>query len=260
MGKPEERYNVLKSIYFLNRRMSWAHAVQGIDISRCFEYTEAYLQLSSIGRGQHILDIGSYRSPFPAFLIQQGYRVSMVDIDSSVSMQKVWIRRALGFNACFSIIIANGMHLPFSASSIDGVTCISSIEHLPGDGDMWMAREIGRVLRPEGYCFLSVPYMVTSKEGRWGKWFQRWYDMPSAVARILKPSGLFWISHGFLMGDTIGKMVDMWYSLPRIMRHSLSWFHILLFPAAFEKDRANQWDSRVLWMLLQKQDAALQKI
>ena len=256
MGENGERYKVLKSIYFLNSRMSWTHKVQGVDISRCFEYTEAYLRLRSIRKGQHILDIGSYRSPFPAFLAQQGYRVFALDLDYSVAMQKIWVCRALGHDAHLSIIIADGTRMPFSTSSFDGVTCISSIEHLPENGDVWMAREIGRILRPGGYCFLSVPYMVMPKEGRWGKWFQRWYDFPSAVARLLKPSGLFLVSYGFLMGGTVGKIADIWYALPRIMRHSLSWFHIFLFPMAFDKDRANQQDARVLWMLLQKRNAA----
>ncbi|MGB9898057.1 methyltransferase domain-containing protein [Thermanaerothrix sp.] len=250
--KKDTRYEALKSIYLLNSRMSWMHKVQGVDISRCFEYTEAYMQLASIDHCKHILDIGTYRSPFPVFLVQQGYQVSIVDIDKSVARQRKWICKAVGHEARVSIIVGDGICLPFSASSFPGITCISTIEHLPGEGDMRMAREIGRVLQSGGYCFLSVPYMVTATEGRWGKWFQRWYDIPTAVSRLVKPSGLHLVSYGFLMGGMIGKAADVWYALPRLVRHFLSWFHFFLFPAAFEKDSASQWDARVLWLLLQK--------
>ncbi len=251
--KEYTRYEILKSMYLVNSRMSWAHKVQGIDISRCFEYTEAYMQLTSVGCCERILDIGSYRSPFPAFLVQQGYQVSIVDIDWSTAKQKKWIHKAVGYNTSVSIIIGDGTCLPFSDSSFPGITCISTIEHLSGNGDMCMAREIGRVLQPGGYCFLSIPYMITAKEGRWGKWFQRWYDISTAASRLVRPSGLHLISYGFLMGGLIGKLADVWYMLPRAMRHSLSWLHFfLLFPMAFEKDSASQRDAKVLWLFLQK--------
>lgn len=247
-----DRYGVLKQIYLLNSRMSWAHKFQGIDISRCFEYTEAYIKLSLIGLRDPILDIGSYRSPFPAFLLEQGYRVSMLDIDYRVVKQRRWVYNAIGRNEKFSIVIADGTFQPFSDSSFYTVTCISTIEHLPGDKDIYMVREIGRILKPEGCCFLSVPYNVDAKEGTWGKWFQRWYDLPTAVSRLVKPSGLRLICYGYLMGGAIGKLADIWYALPRLTRHLFSWLHIFLFPAAFEKDSANLQDARVLWLLLQK--------
>lgn len=87
--KHGDRYEILKQIYLLNSRMSWTHKFQGIDISRCFEYTEAYIRLMFIGLHEPILDIGSYRSPFPAFLLQQGYQVAVLDIDYHVCMQNM---------------------------------------------------------------------------------------------------------------------------------------------------------------------------
>ncbi|MEM2676271.1 MAG: methyltransferase domain-containing protein [Candidatus Bathyarchaeia archaeon] len=247
-----DRYGILKQIYLLNSRMSWTHKLQGIDISRCFEYTEAYINLASTGLREPILDIGSYRSPFPAFLLQQGYRVSILDIDYCVTLQKRWVCRAIGCDEKLSIVIADGTRQPFSNSSFYTVTCISTIEHLPGNGDTHMGREIGRILKPEGVCFLSVPYNVVTKEGKWGKWFQRWYDLPTAISRLVEPTGLHLISYGYLIGGAIGKLADMWYAMPRLARHLLSWMHIFLFPAAFAKDSANQQDARVLWLLLQK--------
>lgn len=250
--KSINRYKILKQIYLLNARMSWMHKIQGVDISRCFEYTEAYLQLMTTGLSGSVLDIGSYRSPFPAFLLQKGYKVSIIDVDHSVVLQRKWIRRAIGDRERLFIILGDGTRQPFSDSCFDIITCISTIEHLPKDGDVHMAREIGRILKPGGYSFFSVPYDISAKEGRWGKWFQRWYNLSTAISRLVESSGLHLISYGYLMGGKIGKLADIWYSLPRIVRHSFSWSHIFLFPFAFEEDDASEHDARVLWLLLQR--------
>ena len=249
------RYWALKSMYRLNSRMSWLHRIHGIDISRCFEYTEAYIRLAP-SPGKRVLDIGSYRSPFPAFLIQQGYHVSIIDIDPTVAMQKKWIRKALTYDRYFLIAVADGICLPFPSGIFDKVTCISTLEHLSGNGDIWMMQEISRVLRVGGRCFISVPYATVTREGKWGKWFQRWYNVSTALSRLVKPSGLYLIDYGFLMGGKVGKMVDWWYTLPRLLRHALSWSHIFLFHLLFEKDAASQGDARVLWLLLEKNDGS----
>ncbi len=247
------RYQSLKTIYKLNRRMSWIHRLQGIDISRCFEYAEAYVRLALVQKQKgRVLDIGSYRSPFPAFLVQQGYQVVLVDLDPVVMKQKKWISKVTGNSTSYLIIRADGTRLPFLANSFDFVTCISTIEHVPGSGDRAMAMEIGRVLRPGGYCFISVPYSTPAKIGVWGRWFQRWYDIPTAMENLVEPSGLSISAIGFLMGGIVGKISDIWYSLPRPIRHLLSWSHIFLFPKFFEKDTPGQYDARLLWILLQK--------
>lgn len=247
------RYWVLKSLYHLNSCMSWPHRFQGIDISRCFEYTESYVRLMP-SPGKEILDIGSYRSSFPAFLVQQGYQVSILDIAPTVAMQKKWIRKAVSCGGHFLITVADGTRLPFPSGVFDKVTCISTLEHLHGSGDTWMAREIGRVLRVGGRSFVSVPYATVAREGKWGRWFQRWYSVSTGVSRLVEPSGLCLIDYGFLMGGKVGKIADLWYALPRLLRHTLSWFHIFLFPILFEKDTASQYDARVLWFLFEKND------
>lgn len=246
-----KRYETLKHIYSLNRRMSWLHAIQGIDISRAFEYTEAWAKIDSVSNG-YFLDIGSYRSPFPLFIAQHGHWVCLVDIDPSISEQTKWANKVLGDRVFWLAVRADGTCLPFPDCSFDVVTCISTIEHLPGDGDIYMAREIGRVLRNKGGCFLSVPYSTVARVGKWGRWFQRWYDLPTAIIRLVEPSGLSLTAYGFLMGGVVGKIADIWYAQPRFLRHALSWSHILLFPMAFEKDTPSQYDARVLWLFLQR--------
>jgi len=231
--------------------MSWLHRVQGIDISRCFEYTKAYEKVSPVQSGR-VLDIGSYRSPFPIFLAQQDFKVLTSDLNPTISKQRKWVQRAVGDQVSLSICMANGTRLPLGDCMFDSVTCISTIEHLPENGDRLMVREIERVLKSGGHCFISVPYAVSMREGTWGRWFQRWYDVTAASMRLVQPSGLTLVERGFLMGGKIGKLADAWYKLPRLLRHALSWSHVFLFPKAFEIDQSDQSDARVLWLLLQK--------
>lgn len=248
----KNQMKALRSMYALNRRMSWLHAIQGIDISRCFEYLEAFGIVTSVhGEGQ-VLDVGSYRSPFPVFLAYQGYDVSVVDLNPTVAKQREWARRAIGEGVSPSVYMADGMRLPFSDAVFDVVTCISTVEHLDHDGDMRLVSEVGRVLRTKGRCFISVPYSLPPREGTWGRWFQRWYDVPTSLARLVEPSGLSLVNHGFLMGGKVGRFADFWYAFPRLFRHALSWLHIFLYPAIRGLDEPDSSDARVLWLSLEK--------
>lgn len=252
MMSADSRYDTLRAIYHINARMSLLHAVQGIDISRCFEYTEAYRRIASSNPNARTLDVGSYRSPFPAFLVSKGYDVSIVDLNPRVSQQVKWIPKALESGAHIRVHVADVTALPFSENTFDVVTCISTLEHMPGDADKSAVREIERVLNPGGVCFISVPYSTRAQEGRWRKWFQRWFTVNTALSRLVEPSGLFLIEMGFLMGGLIGGLADAWYRLPAPFRHVFSWSHILLFPRAFELDKANKNDARVMWLMLEK--------
>ncbi|MFO7918948.1 MAG: class I SAM-dependent methyltransferase [Anaerolineae bacterium] len=250
------RHNTLRAIYHINARMSLLHAVQGIDISRCFEYTEAYRQIRHSTPNMSVLDVGSYRSPFPAFLASKGYHVSIVDLDPAVGQQLKWISKTLGSNTSIGVHITDVTALPFLENTFHVVTCISTLEHIPGDGDGAAMREIARVLRVGGACFISVPYSTRAREGRWRKWFQRWFDLDMALSRLVEPSGLSLVRTGFVMGGTVGRLADAWYRLPALLRHAFSWSHVLLFPRAFEMDEANKNDARVIWLLLEKREDA----
>ncbi|MEA3407977.1 MAG: class I SAM-dependent methyltransferase [Chloroflexota bacterium] len=256
MTSHHSRYDVLRAIYQINARMSLLHALQGIDISRCFEYTEAYKQIAPSGPNVRVLDVGSYRSPFPAFLASRGHDVTVVDLHPAVGRQARWISRSLGPEARVKVHVADVAALPFSKGAFDAVTCISTLEHIPGDRDSLAVREIARVLRAGGVCFISVPYSTRAREGRWRRWFQRWFDVDMALARLVEPSGLSLVEKGFLMGGPIGGLADVWYRVPAPLRHTLSWSHVLLFPRAFELDQARENDARVMWLMLEKREKA----
>ena len=247
-----QRYGWLKAIQKVNRQMSFLHRVEGVDISRCFEYTQAYKAISTL-HGGRVLDVGSYRSPFPIFLAQEGYTPTSIDLTPSVAKQLLWSRRVLRGDAALTASVADGTRLPLSDGSFDAVVCISTIEHLPNGGESRMMREIGRVLKLGGLCFVSVPYATTARVGHWGRWFQQWFDLFGAEQHLIHPSGLNLIEQGFLIGDKVGRWADCWYRLPRYIRHVLSWSHILLFPKAFEMGGAGPNDARVLWLLFIKE-------
>lgn len=256
MTSVDSRYDALRAIYHINARMSLLHAMQGIDISRCFEYTEAYRQIGPLDPHARILDVGTYRSPFPAFLASRGHDVSIVDLDPAVGQQVKWSSRASESGTRLRVHVADAIALPFAEGAFDVVTCISTLEHIPGDGDGAAMREIARVLRVGGACFISVPYSTRAREGRWRKWFQRWFDVDMALSRLVEPSGLCLVRTGLMMGGTVGKLADAWYRLPALLRHAFSWSHVLLFPHAFDMDEADKNDARVIWLLLEKQEDA----
>jgi SAM-dependent methyltransferase len=58
---------------------------------------------------------------------------------------------------------ADALQTPFRAGSIDFVFCASLIEHVPFPGDLM--REIRRVLRTGGVCYLSFPPFFAPQGG-----------------------------------------------------------------------------------------------
>ncbi|MDI7277460.1 MAG: class I SAM-dependent methyltransferase, partial [Anaerolineae bacterium] len=221
------------------------------DLSRCFEYARA-IECLVPSSDEKVLDIGSYRSPFAAFLAHLGCQIALTDLDPVVGKQRVWVRRALAKRSSLFVCVADATRQPFRDSVFDIATSISTMEHIPNDGDVRAAHEIGRVLRSGGRCFISVPYSPAPKEGLWGRWFQRWYNLATATARLVEPSELCLSAHGFMLGGVIGKIADAWYALPRLARHALSWSHILFCRKALRRDAADESDARVLWLLLRK--------
>lgn len=251
----KHKRRMLKRLYRLNCHMSSVHAIMGLDITRCFEYTAAWGKLWSATRST-LLDVGSYRSPFPLFLAQEGYHVVSIDINPVIAKQRQWGRRTgvifpsgQGF---LETSIVDAMHIAFAPATFDYVTCISTIEHLSDEGDVITMTEIARVLRPGGQVFLTVPYALTYREGCWGRWFQRDYDLKALESRLVKPSGLIELERGYLLGRPARRFADPLYRLPRLVRHFIGWGQILPALYLLARDRANAQDARVVWLLLQR--------
>ena len=124
----------------------------GLSYARYVEYAISIHLLHLLAKGGNIvIDIGSGKSIFPS-LIRSVLKKDVICID--ISKEALIEQRNRG-NDC---IRASGTHLPFRENSIDFATSISTIEHIPDDGDLQVAKEVGRVVK-KGAIF-SVPFSI----------------------------------------------------------------------------------------------------
>ncbi len=91
--------------------------------------------------GRSVLDVGCGRGYIGEVVIEQGGAYTGVDFVASRSG--------------FRLALADSTRLPFKDASFDAVFCIDAFEHFPNMSEA--VGEFRRVLRPEGFVFLSTP-------------------------------------------------------------------------------------------------------
>jgi len=116
--------------------------------------------LTQLGHGDRVLDIASASGSFPV----AGLACSVFAIDEDTQAFK-WAA-ALANPGC-ARVFARSQQLPFASASIDLVICNHALEHFL-DLDA-VIEEIGRVLKPSGRLYISVPngYGVCDGVYRW---------------------------------------------------------------------------------------------
>lgn len=154
--------------------------------------------------GRRLLDLGSGGGPFPSFLAALGARVVRLDLSAQeLTAGAAWRPRG-GRLPTTAAVVADARRLPFADERFDRVTALSSLEHVPDDGDVAAAREIGRVLRPGGRAIITVEGGAAFREviaphpdrelghtyERAGAQLVRYYDPDAVSRRLLEPSGL----------------------------------------------------------------------
>lgn len=105
-----------------------------------------------------VLDIGSPKL-LPSLLQAEGSG-EWVAIDLLQSEVAAW--RAI--DPALDVRVADARALPFPDRSFDACTCVSVIEHVPGDGDSRAMAEIWRVLRPGGVLHLVTNVAASPRE------------------------------------------------------------------------------------------------
>jgi len=201
------------SFFFFNLRQG-----QATDYARYFEYPKA-VEMMEIEEGESLslLDVGSGRQgQFPLYLAAKFPQLSVCSSDPREDFTEQRQRvEALGLRASVEAGRLRFEQMDilspvFPEAHFDRISCISTIEHIPGDGDTAAIRNMARLLKPGGLLVVSVPfnwyhsgeiyreepmYSVPhsgrqSAPGDRRCFFERVYDDPSLRQRLVEPSGL----------------------------------------------------------------------
>ena len=124
-------------------------------LTRYVEYPLGISAMAS-GLGETILDIGVGFSPVPIFLTYRDRNVISLDYsEKSIGVLKNLSQYETRDCKPLQCIVGDMRSIPVKARSIDKLFCISSIEHLPENGDFLTMTEIARVLKHGGRAFIS---------------------------------------------------------------------------------------------------------
>jgi SAM-dependent methyltransferase len=146
--------------------------------------------------------------------------------------------------------------MDYPDQSFDAVSCISAIEHIPDDGDIMAIKEIGRVLRPGGRAFISVPYAQEFRKGMsHGGHFEMKYDCKALRERLVEPSGLLLEREDFIFDRSSRRVGGLiYYDLPGYARYLLGWTGIplLVSQVLSYRDKATKSNAQFAWVSLRK--------
>lgn len=81
-------------------------------------------------------------------------------------------------------VFGDGARLPFANGCFDGVVCLEVLEHVPDPA--LVVAEIGRVLRPDGRAWISMPFLYPLHDAPYD--FQRYTEY--GLRRDIRRAGL----------------------------------------------------------------------
>ena len=221
----------LSSLIFFNSFFGSEAIRNSIYFPRNIEYPLVINKLN-IYKGQSVLDIGTgtFGVPLvPFYLAKHGAIVYCLDFDKNFKLLEEYAYK-YGFGDYvkkkkLNIKIGDTRNLPFPDNFFDRVSAISSIEHIPYDGDIQAIREIMRVLKPDGKAVITVDCLgsyleewqkvsfypgyeyeerilnqksaIKNEEEKAYTFFIRFYDRKNLFERLVNPLELELIEAGF---------------------------------------------------------------
>lgn len=216
-----DRRRFVRSLSAFNDHLGWRQALRSLDYFRCLEVVLAVDGLRP-RTGARLLDMGCGTGPVPLFLRRTyGLKLTALDLDrEAVDWQRMTAARLGATGDGFTALRGDSRRLPFDDGSFDLVLNLSSIEHIPGDGDREAAAEMARVLAPGGKAVLTVPYGPEFAE-RTGTAhtaaFERRYDETALEQRLIAPSGLNEVGRVYF-GEPGFRVSRLWFALPGPVR------------------------------------------
>ena len=211
-------------LYRFNIKRGLFSILSGLGYFKCIEYAMVFNSLK-LKKGLRLLDIGSDNSIFPLFIGSKGCEVWATDIDHRVLKLRHGASK-LGIND-FHAEIQDATSLRYSDNFFDRVSAISTLEHIPNDGDSEAMKEIHRVMKEGGIAVVTVPYGHFEKErekiiGH----FQRVYNEKTVYQRLIDVSSLN-LKKVEYFGETRYHFTKCWWRMPLVIQAPLMWMQPL---------------------------------
>lgn len=153
--------------------------------------------LMDLKKGSRMLDISSPKL-LSLYLGTNGFAdITISDVEDYFVKDFEIYAKEFGYSPLIKTFDAT--NIPFEDSSFDRVFSVSALEHVSDDGDVRIAKEVGRILKPDGIFVITCPASRTYSE-EWVKkrnfywsskvredgrvFFQRRYDEQSLQERF----------------------------------------------------------------------------
>ncbi|MGB8885790.1 MAG: methyltransferase domain-containing protein [Candidatus Korobacteraceae bacterium] len=139
------------------------------------------------------LDIGSGSSVVPTFLYQRHQAQTYATETDKVYLdrQKSYMKTlGLGRRDAFFVQPEDATRLSFADGSVNFISAVSTIEHIPGNGDIESMAEFARVLPSKGRLVVTVPASPSYVENEstfYYAGFERRYDPAALQQRLGRP-------------------------------------------------------------------------
>lgn len=156
----KEKVNVFRHKF----RFQSAGGSGHISPERYVEFAFAFHYLRSIPPTSLVLDVGSFHSLLPTWLASEAKcNVICLDPWEAFIKQKEFALK-MGIEKKLECVFGDGRKLPFHDKVFNVVTCISTIEHIEGKGDIMLFSEMIRVLAKNGLLLLTFPLRIPYME------------------------------------------------------------------------------------------------
>jgi len=135
------------------------------------DYKEGYDQLAEtlnevVESGEMVIDIGCGVGTWSSLFAKNRANVISLDYSSSVLRKCGEKAKSLGLNFRVFRVLADGFHLPFSNKIFNGATLNWVLAHIQVNRNYLFLKEVGRVLRDNGWLVVSDSYWRGQEGGK----------------------------------------------------------------------------------------------
>ncbi len=131
------------------------------DAGRYIDYVQKKIifGMSECWKNKTILDVGTGSGRFSIELAKRGADVVGIDISLAMLHAARTKSEHEGLSKSVTLMNGNAIQLPFKDAAFDACICINVLNHIPRYMDA--IKEIGRVLRPDGFLIGSLTNMLS---------------------------------------------------------------------------------------------------